>query len=319
MTRDMQAAMGAAPCRCDMGGKAFPVPCRPQSGATGRPTTICDESFDGERPLYGLRDALLRGVAFEGPADGESPLKEASGVDVVDGTFRLRYPLWHARRFSLSGCVADEGCRAAIWYAEDADIRDTDLLGPKAVRECRGVSLTRCRVSSDEFGWMTDDVRMRDVDMEGEYAFLRASGLRASDLRFSGKYSFQYVRDALIEGSVLDTKDAFWHSENVTVVDSVLRGEYLGWYSTGLTLIRCRIEGTQPLVRCERLRLVDCEMVGCDLAFEGSDVEASVRGRIDSVRDPRSGRIEADEVGEVVHDTAGGCGATIVAGGRRMS
>ena len=111
---------------------------------------------------------------------------------------------------------------------------------------------------------------------------------------------------------MLDTKDALWHSEGVTVVDSVLRGEYLGWYSANLTLVRCRIEGTQPFVRCDNLRLIDCEMVGCDLAFEGSSVDARVRGRIDSVRDPRAGLIVADGIGEIVRDTLGGCGAEII-------
>jgi len=286
----------------------------------GRPRSeIRDEVFDGERTLYGAIGVLLSDVTFAGPADGESPLKEAKDIVAIGASFSLRYPLWHARCFSLSECLMDGGCRAPIWYAGCGTIRNSRLLGPKALRECQGVMMEGCEVVSDEFGWMSYDLSLRNVTMSGEYAFLRSSGVVASSLDFSGKYSFQYVHDALVENSVLDTKDAFWHSEDVTVVDSVLRGEYLGWYSKNLTLVRCRIEGTQPFVQCENLRLVDCEMVGCDLAFEGSSVSATVRGRIDSVRDPRSGRIVADEIGEVIHDTLGGCGAEIVATHGRSS
>ena len=37
-----------------------------------------------------------------------------------------------------------------------------------------------------------------------------------------------------------------------------------------------------------------------DLSFERSEVEASVSGRIDSVKNPLRGYIKADEIGELV-------------------
>jgi len=116
----------------------------------------------------------------------------------------------------------------------------------------------------------------------------------------SGKYSFQYVEGLQISDSILDTKDAFWHSKNVTVRNCTLKGEYLAWFSEGLTLIDCKIIGTQPLCYCKDLKLINCTMEQTDLAFEYSDVEADVRGNILSVKNPRSGIITADSVGEVV-------------------
>ena len=41
-------------------------------------------------------------------------------------------------------------------------------------------------------------------------------------------------------------------------------------------------------------------MEGTDLSFEYSDVEATVNGHIDSVKNPRTGNITADSVGEVI-------------------
>ena len=100
----------------------------------------------------------------------------------------------------------------------------------------------------------------------------------------------------------LDTKDAFWHSKNVTVKDSVVKGEYLGWFSDGLTLINCKIIGTQPLCYCKNLKLINCTMEDTDLSFEYSDVEADVRGHIISVKNPKSGIITTDSVGEIVRE-----------------
>jgi hypothetical protein len=123
-------------------------------------------------------------------------------------------------------------------------------------------------------------------------------------VKLKGKYSFQYVESMEIRDSYLDTKDAFWHSKNVTVKDSVIKGEYLGWFAENLTLINCKIIGTQPLCYCKNLQLIDCTMEGCDLAFEYSEVEADVKGRIDSVKNPRSGTIICDEVGEIITGNA---------------
>ena len=43
-------------------------------------------------------------------------------------------------------------------------------------------------------------------------------------------------------------------------------------------------------------------MVDCDLSFENSFVQATVQGLIDSVKNPRSGFIHADAIGEIILD-----------------
>ena len=43
-------------------------------------------------------------------------------------------------------------------------------------------------------------------------------------------------------------------------------------------------------------------MEGCDLSFENSEVEATVIGSIDSVKNPVRGFIRADSIGEIIID-----------------
>lgn len=69
-------------------------------------------TLDEERALYGVTDAVITNCAFEGPADGESALKETRNVRVADSRFCLRYPLWHAHGATLENCTMDETCRA---------------------------------------------------------------------------------------------------------------------------------------------------------------------------------------------------------------
>ena len=92
------------------------------------------------------------------------------------------------------------------------------------------------------------------------------------------------------------------------VKDSVLKGEYLGWYSENLTLINCLIIGTQPLCRTEN----------CDLSFEYSDVDADIKGHVLSIKNPKSGLITVDSVGEIIKgDNVVPCNGQVVINKRK--
>ena len=244
----------------------------------------------------------MRRCRFAGPADGESALKECRDVVVEDCDFLLRYPFWHAQDTRIAHSRMTETCRAALWYDRDIRLEDCQLGGIKAVRECDNVTLEDCRIVSPEFGWFCRGLSLSRCTLTAEYPFLQTRDLTIDHLEMTGKYSFQYVENGVIRDSHLDTKDAFWHTKNFTVYDSVVKGEYLGWYSENLKLVRCKIIGTQPLCYCKGLVLEDCEMVDCDLAFENSEVVATVKGRIDSVKNPVHGSITADAIGEVILD-----------------
>ena len=258
------------------------------------------KQFDEERALYHLTGADVVNCVFDGPADGESVLKEARDVNLEDCRFSLRYPLWHVDGFRMVRCTMDELTRAAIWYSHNAGIIDCTLGGIKAVRECSNISISGSDIVSQEFGWKSSRITMTNCRIQAEYLFFDSRDVILEDVHMKGKYSFQYMENLTIRGCHLDTKDAFWHSKNITVTDSVVKGEYLGWFSDGLTLINCHIIGTQPLCYCKNLRLINCTMEGTDLSFEYSDVEATITGHVDSIKNPRSGSITVDSVGEVI-------------------
>ena len=266
-----------------------------------RSNTIKDKTFGSERALYATRDTLIENCRIEGEEDGESALKECEDITVKDCYLALRYPLWHVRHFELEDCTMPETCRAALWYDEDGVIKDSYLGGIKAVRECKDIAIEKSTIVSPEFGWQSSGISLIDSDITSEYAFLHTQDLSLKRVNLKGKYTFQYTQNVKIENSELDTKDAFWHAENVTVTDSKVKGEYLGWYSSDLTFIRCHISGTQPLCYCKNLKLIDCTFdPDCDLAFEYSDVTADIKGHVTSIKNPRSGSITADSIGELI-------------------
>ena len=268
------------------------------------PTTIQNQQFDGERALYALRDAELSGCLFEGDADGESALKECRGIKAHNCKFALRYPLWHAEDFLLTDCTLTESARAPMWYTSLGTVRHCRIDAPKVLRESTDTLIDSSVIHSSEFGWKCNGLRVRSSLIESDYLFFESKDLEISKLHMKGKYSFQYVENGTLEDSILDTKDAFWHAKNLCVRGCRIQSEYLGWYSENLTLIDCHIVGTQPLCYCKGLRLIGCTVEGADLAFEYSDVHAEIRGRIDSVKNPRSGLIRADEIGEIIRENS---------------
>lgn len=82
-----------------------------------------DLILDEERALYGITDAEIINCAFEGPADGESALKETRSVRVTDSRFCLRYPLWHAQGLTLKNCEMQATDLAFEYSDVHADVR----------------------------------------------------------------------------------------------------------------------------------------------------------------------------------------------------
>ncbi len=273
---------------------------------------IENQTFDKERALYGSEGVLVKDCSFDGPADGESALKECSGVEAENCFFNLRYPFWHDHGLKISGCEMTESCRASLWYSDHIEIADTKMHGIKALRECSDVVIRDCDIISSEFGWSVRGIRMEDTAAVSEYFMLRSENLVFSGVTFKGKYSFQYIKNAVFENCTFDTKDAFWHGENIIVRNSTMKGEYLAWYSNGLTLENCKIMGTQPLCYCKNLKLIHCEMKDTDLCFEKSEVEACITTPVDSIKNPLSGKIYVPSVSEVIRDDASSKGEIIV-------
>ena len=263
---------------------------------------IENKTFDEERALYGSHEIELRNCRFDGPADGESALKESGKILVEDCFFNLRYPFWHDTDLTITGSELTPLCRAALWYSEHVKIENTKLHGIKALRECSDIVMSGCDIVSPEFGWSVRGLNMTGCSAESEYFMLRSERLHFDNVRLKGKYSFQYITDSVFINCNFDTKDAFWHAKNVVIKDSIIKGEYLAWYCENVTFENCTIIGTQPLCYCKGLKLIDCRMENCDLSFEKSDVEANILSSVDSIKNPHSGKIIVPLLGALIMD-----------------
>ena len=263
---------------------------------------IKDQEFGGERPLFAARNLRLENVTIHA---GESALKNTANIEADGCTFEGKYPFWHTDGFRINRCLFTPGARAALWYSRNLVMTDTQVDAPKMFREMDGIVLRGVAIpDGQETLWHCSNIDIRDTRIENaDYLLMHSHDIRISDYRQQGNYSFQYCRNVEIRNAHIDSKDAFWGTENVTVYDSELNGEYLGWHSRRLRLVRCKISGTQPLCYCKDLVMEDCELApDCDLAFEDSEVKATILSPVTSIKNPLKGEIGCKGVGEVIID-----------------
>ena len=265
--------------------------------------TIIDREFGGERPLYNRHGLRLERVTIHA---GESSIKEGSDIEARNCRFEGKYVFWCCEDFLAADCHFTEGARSSLWHSRRMELRDCRQEAPKMFRESADIRLRRVSMPhAQETFWSCEGIDIEDVEAhEADYIFMNCSDIKVRNFKLFGNYAFQHARNVEIHDSDLQTKDSFWESENVTVYDSFINGEYLGWHSRNLRLVRCRIGGTQPLCYADGLVLEDCTFEpDADLAFEYSDVQATVRGHVVSIKNPRTGSIRADSCGELILDS----------------
>ncbi len=260
-----------------------------------------NKNYEEERALYHLSNSEVYHCQFKGKMDGESPLKECEGIKVKDCFVNLRYPFWHNQNLILSDSILKENSRAPLWYCHQVKIENVQCDGIKAIRESSDIQILHSTFNSEEFGWKSSHLFIQDSNFVGPYFLLDTKDVTMVNSTLQGKYSFQYMKNVRVENCTLNTKDAFWHSKDVVVMNSFLKGEYIGWYSDNLTFINCKIQGTQPFCYCKNLKLLNCELIDADFAFENSKVNATLNGKVISIKNPLKGQIYIQgELGEMI-------------------
>ncbi len=260
--------------------------------------TVKQQYLTGERALFRAADLEIVDTIFD---DGESPLKESRDLKIRNSMFKWKYPLWYAKNIDVKDSTWFEMARAGVWYTDNVTVEDSEIEAPKNFRRCNGVKLEDVSFSNAaETLWSCKNVELEEVVARGDYFAMNSEDIRAEELILFGNYAFDGCKNVVVEESRLLTKDAFWNCENVVVRDSFISGEYLAWNSKNVTFENCTIESLQGMCYVENLRLVNCKLINTTLAFEYSTVEAEIDSKIDSVLNPKGGKIKAKAIGELI-------------------
>jgi len=261
--------------------------------------TIIKQHYEGERPLFATHDLRLEQVTI---GDGESAIKECSNIEAVDCRFWGKYPFWHVHGFHINNCQFDVGARSALWYSDHLTMVDTRIDAPKMFREMNDIKLENVVINdADETFWRCRNIEARNLELhDGTYPFMFSENIKIDGLKSDSKYVFQYCKNVELHHAHIVTKDSFWECENITIYDSLLDGEYLAWHSKNVRLVNCQLAGEQLLCYADNLVLENCTFdKTCDRVFEYSCVDADIKGHIENIKNPTSGRIVADSIGSV--------------------
>lgn len=288
--------------RCLQEKRTFPTTyaTHTKEGPATMTQEINQQLLGGERALFHAHDLRIVDTVF---TDGESPLKESSDIELVGSAFRWKYPLWYATHVTARKCTWFEMARSGVWYTDDILVEDSVIEAPKNFRRCTGVTLRNVALpNAAETLWTCRNVTLENVTAKGDYFAMNSEDIEVDGLVLDGNYSFDGARHIHVKNSRLLSKDSFWNTEDVLVEDSYIAGEYLGWNSRNLRLVNCTIESLQGMCYAENIVLENCKLINTTLAFEYSSVTANLTGRVESMFNPESGTIEADQISELILD-----------------
>lgn len=264
-----------------------------------RESQINEKHYTGERALYDTHEVVINNTLFD---DGESPLKESSDIELNTCIFGWKYPLWYCKNIVANDCTWLEMARAGVWYVDDIKVNNATIQAPKNFRRVNNLELNNVVFTdAKETLWNCNNVQMKNViASNGDYFAMNTSNITIDGFTLDGNYSFDGCKNVTVRNAKMLSKDAFWNCENVTVYDSFITGEYLGWNSKNLTLINCTIESLQGMCYIDNLVMKNCKLINTTLAFEYSNVEATIDSKITSILNPKSGSITANEIGELI-------------------
>ncbi|MBB5337076.1 DUF3737 family protein [Pectinatus brassicae] len=258
------------------------------------------EKFIGERALFKSNDLEIDYCTF---VDGESPLKESKNIKLKNSIFEWKYPLWYCEDIKVEDSMLLEMARAGIWYTNNLDMKNITIQAPKTFRRCNNMKLENIDMpNANETLWNCKNIKMKNVTAKGPNFAMNSENIEIDGFTLIGDYSFDGGKNITVRNAKMISKDAFWNAENVTVYDSFISGEYFGWNAKNVTLINCTIESLQGFCYMENVVLKNCKLINTNLAFEYSTVDAEIISKIDSVKNPYSGRIISEGIDEIIFD-----------------
>lgn len=258
--------------------------------------------YEGERALYNIHNKELEDVTFD---NGESPLKECSNLKLDGCIFKWKYPLWYCKNITVNNSTFIDLARSGIWYTKNITINDSLMAVPKHFRRCDGVTLNNVNLpDAAETLWNSENIILNNVNAKGDYFGMNSKNIKINNFNLDGNYAFDGGSNIEIHNAVLNSKDSFWNCENVTVYDSIIIGEYLGWNSKNLKFINCTIDSEQGMCYIDNIDMINCKLLNTNLAFERcNNVNAEIKTKIDSVKNPYSGKIVAPKIDEIILDS----------------
>lgn len=250
------------------------------------------------RYLFHAIDMEIQDCTF---ADGESPLKESQNIQLVNSTFKWKYPLWYSTNVTCRDTTLLDTARSGIWYTKHITMEHCLIQVPKTFRRSEDISLTNVQLpNAEETFWNCKDIELNHVTANGYYFAMNSENIRISDFTLSGNYSFDGAKNIEIHNAKLLSKDAFWNCENVTVYDSLIIGEYLRWNSKNICFVNCTIDSLQGMCYIDHVVLENCKLLNTTLAFEYSSVDADIISSVDNITNPYEGVIRAREIKEII-------------------
>ncbi len=258
------------------------------------------------RELFGAR----RIEVTDRIIDSEEALMRCRELTVANVTFTAPRPLWHLSDAILRDTAITASATRPLRAAAAVTLQGCTIDAALACENGNGITLDGCSINSPDFASGCASLTLTDTVVSGENALSRTTNLTAANLELSADRALSDIVGGRVDFSSLTGDEILWNAKDITISDTILDGARIGWYSENLTLTHCVIIGEKPFAYAKGLTLADCSLdPSCTEAFERSEVDATLRGNVTSVKNPAHGSILADSYDVIILDDTAEIGA----------
>lgn len=142
-----------------------------------------------------------------------------------------------------------------------------------------------------------------------ERALYNLKNTLVKDCKFAGEADGESVlkecRDISVNNCSFSLRYPLWHAVDFQLknssMDELTRAPI--WYSRNGVLENCKITGVKCLRECDNIEVRNCSATSAKFGWKCRDIKIS-DSNIDSVKNPQSGIIKADSVGEIIFEDA---------------
>ena len=206
----------------------------------------------------------------------------------------------------------------ALYHLEDTCVQSCVFAGPEdgesVLKEARNIEVADCQFSLRYPMWHVKGFSMSGSTMDEltRAALWYADHGKIANSTLGGIKAVRECNDIQLENCEIISQEFGWKCSDITLSDSSITSEYIFLDSKNVKLNHVKMKGKYSFQYMENLEIIDCyckdlKLINCtmedtDLAFEYSDVDADVRGNVVSIKNPKSGKIIVDSVGEIIRE-----------------
>lgn len=258
--------------------------------------------FEENCALPKERDAYFESSVFL----GAKALSQAEECEFTDCQIQGQESFIGAKSLYFGSSFLVGSANGSFRNAQDIKCEHGELNASSLFGEAEGIHIHDCALPRCDSSFL----KARNVDIadseigEGKELFRESEGISINHSEVKGNGLFDSARKVVIKESLVYGDGGFKNCHDVEIHNSYIAGDNLFLGGENITLNHCQIKCDSSFHDVKTLCLIDCRIDGGEGLFTGCEnIDAEIHSDLQSIVNPKSGKIECGKVAELICDS----------------